>query len=129
MYSQDSSSLKRAIQGLPTTDLVRLAEPHSYSTSSLQNRSTTSLMHEVNNNNNNDHDHSYNTSSLQNRSTTSLMREVGPSCSQTSIAISLGQCPKNHVYDADQDSCVSVYSHKFANKALTYALFKANQKK
>jgi hypothetical protein len=86
-------------------------------------------MHEVNNNNNNDHDHSYNTSSLQNRSTTSLMREVGPSCSQTSIAISLGQCPKNHVYDADQDSCVSVYSHKFANKALTYALFKANQKK
>lgn len=84
-------------------------------------------MREVNNDNNN---HTYNTSSLANRSTTSLMREVGPSsCARsTSIAISLGQCPKNHVYDADEDACVSVYSHKFANKALSYALFKANQK-
>jgi len=114
MYSQNSdSSLKRAIQGLPTTDLVRLANDgsrsHSYSTSSLQNRPTSSLMREVN-------------------QPSSVFRS--PGCSRdTSIAISLGQCQKNHVYDIEQNSCVSVYSHKFANKALSYALFKANQKK
>jgi len=114
MYSPNSdSSLKRAIRGLPTTDLVRLANDgsrsHTYSTSSLQNRPTSSLMREVNR-----------------PSTSSLM---SPGCGQTSIAISLGQCPENHVYDIEQNSCVSVYSHKFANKALSYALFKANQKK
>jgi len=115
MYSQTSdSSLKRAIQGLPTTDLMRLANDssrsHTYSTSSLQNRPTSSLMREVN------------------QPSSSLMRSPGCSA-QTSIAISLGQCPEHHVYDIEQNSCVSVYSHKFANKALSYALFKANQKK
>lgn len=107
MYSQNTdSSLTRAIKGMPTTDLIRLANSPARAT-----------------------DHSYTTTSLRNRSTSSLMREVNsPGCRQTSIAVSLGQCPENHVYDIEQNSCVSVYSHKFANKALSYALFKANQK-
>lgn len=111
MYSPDDS-LKRAIQGLPTTDLVRLANVpspagHSYSTTSLQNRPTSSLLREVNNND----------------------TSMTPGMTSCSVAISLGQCPENHVHDIEQNKCISVYSHKYANKALSYALFKANQKK
>lgn len=151
-----TTNLQRAIEQMPTTDLQRLAKSPGYGTpgygtpgysttgyDSLKNRSTTSLMREIQGSpmaynsmkyNNNNNRHSYTTTSLKNRSTSSLLREVdqpmvsSPVYTQTSMAISIGQCPKNHVYDAEGQGCLSVYSHKFANKALTYALSRANHK-
>lgn len=151
-----TTELKRQLEQMPTTDLIRLAED-TYPAS----KSTTSLMrdvHEPNHGNHGNHgnygnhgnnqnygnhtNHTYSTTSLRNRATSSLVREVNnaptpgpmmtspmPVYSQTSMAISLGQCPKNHVYDMDGHGCISVYSHAFANKALSYALSRANQKK
>lgn len=149
-----TTNLQRAIEQMPTTDLQRLAKSPGYGTpgygtpgysstgyNSLKNRSTTSLMREIQGSPGyssmkyNNNRHSYTTTSLKNRSTSSLLREVdqpmgmsSPMYTQTSMAISIGQCPKNHVYDAEGQGCLSVYSHKFANKALTYALSRANHK-
>lgn len=122
MSSQSpSTSLKRAIENMPTTELVRLAEtpsPSPYYPTSLANRSTSSLIREVN-------DMPTSVGMF-----TSPMTSAGytPTMSSTSIAMSLGQCPVKQVYDHDTGSCISVHSHKFANKALQYALFRANQK-
>lgn len=120
MSSQSpSTSLKRAIQNMPTTELVRLAESPSVDTS-LANRSTTSLIREVNN--------MPTSVSMFTSPMTSSGYGYTPIASSTSMAISIGQCPIKQVYDDESNQCISVHSHKFANKALQAALFRANQR-
>ena len=58
----------------------------------------------------------------------SLYMSPSKSFASSSLAMSLGQCPLNHVYDGRKGSCVSVHSHSFADKALRFALLRAKNK-
>jgi len=106
-----STSVKRDIEMMPTTDLKVLAglkkhkKPHTYSTSSLKKRSTTSLKRQV----------GLKTSSLKKHHMSS------------SLADSPGQCPRGQVFHI-QDGCIPKHSHKSAHHHLVHKLHKANSK-
>ena len=102
-----STSVKREIEMMPTTDLKVLAghkKPHTYSTSSLKKRSTTSLKRQV----------GLATSSLKKHHMSS------------SLADSPGQCPRGQVFHI-QDGCIPKHSHKSAHHHLVHKLHKANK--
>lgn len=87
---------------MPTTDLIRLVE----SPTSQQYTGYTSTP--------------YTSLGYGSQGTT-------PSFASSSLAMSLGQCPVNHVYHNRKGQCVSVHSHSFADKALRYALSKSRK--
>lgn len=97
MHSPVPSSLVRHVQNMPTTDLIRLVE--SPSSPSLTPGTSSVLM----------------------------SPSPYPSFSSSSLAVSLGQCPAKHVYDGRKGKCTSVHSHSFADKALKFALARANR--
>jgi hypothetical protein len=133
-----STSVKRAIEQMPTTDLKILAgQSPSPTGSSL----STSVKEEIRQMPTTDLEylaglkkhHTNTTSSLRQRSTTSLKRQVGLKTSSlrsprsSSLAMSPGQCPRGQVYHI-QDGCISKHSHKSAHHHLVHKLHKANSK-
>lgn len=130
LTSPVDSSLVRAINELPTTDLAHLAGVHH------------SPRHHHGHGK-----HSYSTSSLRARSTSSLLREVGGGSSSlhhhhrrhhrhhsprhhrhSSVAMSLGQCPSHKVLDPKTGRCIGIHSHTVGHHALKHALTVANAK-
>jgi hypothetical protein len=75
--------------------------------------------------------HTYSTSSLQARSDSSLLRELAASPTSmrsSSLAMSLGQCPEGSVYHMVKDRCVPIKSHTVAHHVIKHAIAKANAK-
>jgi len=97
---------------MPTTDLIRLVEsPTSQQYTGYTSTPYTSLGY----------------GSQGTTPSASLFRGTTPSFASSSLAMSLGQCPVNHVYHNRKGQCVSVHSHSFADKALRYALSKSRK--
>jgi hypothetical protein len=146
MDSISTSSL-RAIADAPTSDLIRMAQgagslsslkhgrrhhgrrhhgrhhrAHTYSTSSLGRRPTSSLLREVGAGSSLSprRAHTYSTSSLGRRPTSSLLREVGGSAlpSTSSLVMSLG--PTTSSLRRSRSG------HSHAHRALKHALAVAN---
>ena len=83
--------------------------------------------------------HTYSTSSLQARSDSSLLRELAASPTSmlaasptsmhsSSLAMSLGQCPEGKVYHMVKGRCVPIKSHTVAHHVIKHAIAKANAK-
>lgn len=136
LTSPADSSLVRAINELPTTDLAALAGVHHsprHHSSSLRHH-----RHHRHHSPRHHRHHTYSTSSLRHRSTSSLLREVGGGSSSlgggmssmgtSSMAMSLGQCAPNYVIDPKTGKCIHVHSHRVSHHALKHALAVANAK-
>ena len=146
MDSISTSSLQ-AIADAPTSDLIRMAQgagslsslkhgrrhhgrrhhrAHSYSTSSLGRRATSSLLREVGAGSSSlspRRRHSYSTSSLGRRPTSSLLREVGAGSSlpsTSSLVMSLGPTTSSLRRSRSRSG------HSYAHRALKHALAVAN---
>lgn len=130
-----SSGYTSLMQGLPDAELEALAYGHpghrrghhgrhghhrghhTYTTTSLGRRGTSSLVRDLASL----EGHPRRYSSLGRKSTTSLLRH-----GDSSLAMSLGQCPRGKVYDASKSRCVGLHSHTVAHHALKHALARAN---
>lgn len=136
-----STSVKRAIKKMPTTDLEILANGASPMTP-IDDSLSTSVKRDIEMMPTTDlkvlaglkKHHTYSTSSLKKRSTTSLKRQVGLKTSSlkkhhmsSSLADSPGQCPRGEVFHI-QDGCIPKHSHKSAHHHLVHKLHKANSK-